>query len=246
MAKSGFKRISMSAIAVLATFSLVHAEDNAVDHTAIQPELGLSHIEVFASIDDRMLYVYKNNRLVQSYPVAVGKEDYETPEGTFGLNQVDWNPDWMPPDSEWSRSQSYKRPGDPENPLGLVRLVFKPSYNIHGTLEHWSVGEASSRGCIRLKNTDVINFARFLMNETGAVETNDFYQKVLNNPYRMERVQLPQTIPFTVKKQFEGNVYLKNFHNLESSPVSRRSIEPGTLFPDRQQTILRSITELLP
>lgn len=218
--------------------------ERQIQDSELQQRGASSTIEAFVSIEDRKLYVYKNKKRIRSYSIGVGKEGYETPVGEFAINSVDWNPDWMPPDSEWSRNEIYRRPGDPENPLGLVRMVFKPTYNVHGTLEHWSVGRASSRGCIRLKNTDVINLARLLMNETGTKYPDDFFDNVLNNRFRMERVQLSESVPFTVKNKFEGDIYLPEYTDVEL--YSRIMPEPRMLQSGYDVWMANNMSESLP
>jgi lipoprotein-anchoring transpeptidase ErfK/SrfK len=52
---------------------------------------------------------------------------------------------------------AYVPPG-PSNPLG-VRAIYLgwSEYRIHGTNMPWSIGRASSSGCIRMHNADVID-----------------------------------------------------------------------------------------
>ena len=44
---------------------------------------------------------------------------------------------------------------DPSNPLGEHWIDLGDSYGIHGTIDPESIGQARSRGCIRMKNEDV-------------------------------------------------------------------------------------------
>lgn len=54
----------------------------------------------------------------QRYAISVGTREYPTPQGEFGIHQIDWNPDWTPPDSDWSKDENYKKPGQEGNPTG--------------------------------------------------------------------------------------------------------------------------------
>src|SRR5262249_43682830 len=48
--------------------------------------------------------------------------------------------------------------GHPLNPLGVRALYLGSSmYRIHGTDAPWTIGEAVSKGCIRLYNEDVLD-----------------------------------------------------------------------------------------
>ena len=46
--------------------------------------------------------------------------------------------------------------GGPDNPLGARALYLgSTEYRIHGTSEPWTIGQAVSSGCIRMRNEDV-------------------------------------------------------------------------------------------
>jgi lipoprotein-anchoring transpeptidase ErfK/SrfK len=48
-------------------------------------------------------------------------------------------------------------PGGPENPLGARALYLGSTlYRIHGTNQPWTIGQAVSSGCIRMRNEDVV------------------------------------------------------------------------------------------
>jgi lipoprotein-anchoring transpeptidase ErfK/SrfK len=52
---------------------------------------------------------------------------------------------------------AYMPPG-PHNPLGMRALYLGwTDYRIHGTNAPWSIGHAASSGCIRMRNSDVID-----------------------------------------------------------------------------------------
>lgn len=78
-----------------------------------------------------------------------------------------------------------------------------------------------------MKNTDVINLARLLMRETGAEYSDDFFDNVLDNRFKMERVKLPVSVPFTVKRKFEGYIYSPEYIHVELN--SRKVPEPRML-----------------
>ena len=47
-------------------------------------------------------------------------------------------------------------PGGPDNPLGARALYLGSTlYRIHGTNQPWTIGQAVSSGCIRMRNEDV-------------------------------------------------------------------------------------------
>jgi lipoprotein-anchoring transpeptidase ErfK/SrfK len=48
--------------------------------------------------------------------------------------------------------------GGPNNPLGARAMYLGSTlYRIHGSNEPWTIGQNVSSGCIRMRNTDVID-----------------------------------------------------------------------------------------
>src|SRR5690606_30986937 len=112
------------------------------------------------------------------YPIAVGKEGHPTPEGDFQIHQIDWNPDWTPPESEWAESESYKKPGENGNPMGRARIVYQMPYTIHGTKDIQSLGNAESHGSVRMANNDVIELGKLLMQKSGTEKSEEWFKNV--------------------------------------------------------------------
>jgi murein L,D-transpeptidase YcbB/YkuD len=155
----------------------------------------IQEISLILNIPARQLYVYKGDDTLRSYSVAVGQSKYPTPVGNFKVHRIDWNPEWNPPESDWTKDKNYTPPGDPANPMGRVRIVYKMPYTIHGTREISSLGKALSHGSVRMANADVIELAKFLMEESGTGKPDDWYQQVLANPKKMVSVKLKKPIP---------------------------------------------------
>ena len=153
------------------------------------------------SISQRKLFVMRGEDTLRSYAVDVGQKKYPTPVGNFNIHRIDWNPEWNPPPgSDWTKDKTYEPPGDPENPMGRVRIVYKMPYTIHGTKEIHSLGKALSHGSVRMANEDVIDLAKFLMAESGTGKPEDWYDNVLANPTKMVSVKLNKQIPLTNSK----------------------------------------------
>ncbi len=101
---------------------------------------------------------------VITFPVSIGKMDWNTPLGKTRIVDKRKNPTWSPPESV--RKEHAER-GDPlptvvkagpDNPLGAyaMRLDIKPgAYLIHGTNNPIAVGMAITHGCIRMYPEDI-------------------------------------------------------------------------------------------
>jgi lipoprotein-anchoring transpeptidase ErfK/SrfK len=111
-----------------------------------------SHLVV--DLSDRLVYVYRDDRLQASYPVAVGQLGWETPTGSFQVLQMNQNPAWRQP-----ITGEVIPSGANHNPLGDRWIGFwsdgRHQIGFHGTNEEHLIGQAVSHGCLRMRNQDI-------------------------------------------------------------------------------------------
>ena len=120
----------------------------------------------------RMYYfpVPKKNEkpIVITYPISIGRMDWDTPLGETRITAKAKNPSWYPPESIRAEHEAEGDflprivPPGPDNPLGeyAMRLDI-PGYLIHGTNRPAGVGMRVTHGCIRMYPEDIF----FLYNE---------------------------------------------------------------------------------
>ena len=104
-----------------------------------------------------------NPGAVITYPVGLGRDDWQTPIGRFKVIGKSVDPPWLIPESiraehvrERGDSRTMIPGGDPENPLGHYRLRLDlPLYGIHGTNIPWGIGMEITHGCVRLYPEDI-------------------------------------------------------------------------------------------
>ena len=110
------------------------------------------HLEL--RLGERRVYVYRQEEVVNSYPVAIGRAGWETPTGTFKVMQTVKDPVWQHPFTE------VIVPAGGDNPLGARWIGFwsdgTNSIGFHGTPHPELIGQAVSHGCVRMKNEDVV------------------------------------------------------------------------------------------
>lgn len=111
---------------------------------------------------------------------------------------MDINPEWIPPDSDWTRGRHREPPGGPANPMRRARLLFDPPYSIHGTDDLASLGRAASHGSIRVSNEAVVALAEFLLKAGGSWEGREWFQQMLDNSRRMYRIPLREPIAIEI------------------------------------------------
>jgi lipoprotein-anchoring transpeptidase ErfK/SrfK len=86
----------------------------------------------------------------RKFNVATGTATYPTPLGSFTIVDLQRDPWWYPPDSDWAAGAQPVPPG-PGNPLGTRWMgLSEPLIGIHGTPDAASIGYSASHGCIRM------------------------------------------------------------------------------------------------
>ena len=100
--------------------------------------------------------------VVMTYPISIGRQDWETPLGQTRVTAMAVNPTWYPPQSVRDEHAAEGRPlarvvpPGPDNPLGsrAMRLGI-PGYLIHGTNRPAGVGMRVTHGCVRMFPEDI-------------------------------------------------------------------------------------------
>jgi lipoprotein-anchoring transpeptidase ErfK/SrfK len=98
------------------------------------------------------LTLYKNDKVVKRFSVAVGQSIYPTPVGAFHIIVKERDPWWYPPTYDaWAANLKPVPPG-PSNPLGTRWMgLDSQGVGIHGTDAPASIGYSQSHGCIRMQ-----------------------------------------------------------------------------------------------
>ncbi len=105
----------------------------------------------------RFLYLVQDNGTALRYGIGVGRPGFTWAGVKSVTRKAEW-PDWVPPKEMLARRPELPRymAGGPDNPLGARALYLGSSlYRIHGSNEPWTIGQAVSSGCIRMRNEDV-------------------------------------------------------------------------------------------
>jgi L,D-transpeptidase ErfK/SrfK len=122
---------------------------------------------IVVNVPEMRLFYYTpagpGQTMVHTYPVGLGRDDWQTPSGNFRVIGKTVNPQWNIPDDireehmrERGDDRTFIPGGDPDNPLGKYRLELSmPMYRIHGTNIPWGVGMQVSHGCVRLYPEDI-------------------------------------------------------------------------------------------
>jgi L,D-transpeptidase ErfK/SrfK len=99
---------------------------------------------------------------VMTYPISIGRMDWETPLGSTRVVAKVKDPSWYPPQSVRDEHAADGRPlprvvpPGPDNPLGKYAMrLGLPGYLIHSTNRPAGVGMRVTHGCIRMFPEDI-------------------------------------------------------------------------------------------
>ncbi|GMA48860.1 hypothetical protein GCM10025857_02170 [Alicyclobacillus contaminans] len=94
---------------------------------------------IIVDLSEFRLHLLRDNRVIRTFPIGVGKMLTATPVGEYTLMN--------------------KQP-NPGGPFGAYWLgLSRPHYGIHGTNRPSSIGKRVSHGCVRMYNQDVTYLA---------------------------------------------------------------------------------------
>jgi lipoprotein-anchoring transpeptidase ErfK/SrfK len=141
--RAGFSRVYSLAAMLLVAIAQAPAQDKSAASAAATRSR-----RIIVSIPDRKLALVEEGRVLRVYKVAVGARVSPSPTGEFKVVRRLTNPTYYHP--------GMVIPPGKSNPLGTRWIgLDRRGYGIHGTNQPWSIGRATSHGCIRLAKADL-------------------------------------------------------------------------------------------
>jgi len=165
-----------------------------------QPTAADAPLELTANLAARMIVARRGDSTLATYAVAIGQDKYPTPRGTFRIRKMIWNPSWRPPpNSEWAKGKTAKGPGEPGNPMKVVKIFFQePDYYIHGTGDVESLGSAASHGCLRMDPEEVADLAKLIMEHGGQPREENWFWRILHSRREEKPIYLDNPVWLTI------------------------------------------------
>ena len=135
---------------------LLRAQQEAIPLVAINPSATLEQLGYVSAVSkgERLVRLYApvagKSKAVLKFKVAVGAPSFPTPSGKFTIVNMQKDPWWYPPASDWAKDSEPVPPG-PSNPLGTRWMgLDRQDIGLHGTPDSSSLGGYASHGCVRM------------------------------------------------------------------------------------------------
>ena len=198
------------------------------------------------------LTLWQNNKEVKTYEIGVGRLEFPLAIGMRRASQIIWNPEWVPPDSDWvEESHSDVQPGehidadDPRNPLGKIKIPLGDAYLIHQAAKPGDLGHLVSHGCVRMLQSDLYDLTEKIMAARGWPVSREQIEKSKDDTERLV-AKLNPVLPVDINydtQVIEGgvlriypDVYNRNTNTVEnlraelqSSGVNASQLDDATL-----------------
>jgi L,D-transpeptidase ErfK/SrfK len=120
---------------------------------------------------------------VETFPVSIGRGDWNTPLVSTRVSAKIVDPVWTPPKSIRAEHAENGDPlperfeAGPDNPLGKYALrLTLPSYLLHGTNNEYGIGMQVTHGCMRLYAPDIERLYRIVPVGTPVRIVNQRYK----------------------------------------------------------------------
>ena len=155
----------------LSTFKKVDnllSEMGAYDSLIIEVDSSKNLMKVIGKYDNKT----KN---LKTYKVSTAKKDIKKPLGVGQVTSITLNPVWYPTVDtiESFKKRGIELPkvvkaGDKLNYMGSAKINLshkvdgKETFRIHGTINEKTIGSYESSGCIRMKNSEVVQLVALL------------------------------------------------------------------------------------
>jgi L,D-transpeptidase ErfK/SrfK len=195
------------------------------------------------NIPQRMLFYFRDGRLIRHFPVGLGRPDRPTPTGPFKIVAKVENPTWYVPQSiqeEMRREGQVVRtcvPPGPDNELGIRWMGLSiPGYGIHGTNDPANIYQFRGYGCILAHNDDV---AQLFDDAAVGTDGSVVYRRLLitrvdDRVFLEVHPDIYKRQP-SVQQQFEAIVKMSKLESMIDRDLAREIIRS-------QEGIARDIT----
>lgn len=185
---------------------------------------------------------------VETYPIGIGREGYNTPLGITTTTIKLKDPAWYPPRSMRREAAEKGKdipgvvPPGPDNPLGKHAILLDiPGYLLHGTNQPDGIGMRISRGCIRLYPEDIKSlFVRI----PGGTPVN-----LVNIPIKIGWSSdnlYAQSFRSLADQEADLNDIVANYENLQKAQKGQKLDINYTLLREAMESSNGKITTLTP
>jgi lipoprotein-anchoring transpeptidase ErfK/SrfK len=250
----------------LADASYKHSDESArsdkftggrIEKTELQT--GKGDIRVTINIPAFQLTLWQGGKEVRIYEIGIGRKEFQLPNGLRYARQIIFNPDWIPPDSEWVYEHDVE-PGerveadDPRNPLGKIKIpIGGGGILIHQAFKASDIGHLVSHGCVRVRLNELYELIdQFLAARSLSVSREQIERAKKSKDRFVIKLDTPLVVDISYDTQvIEGgvlhlypDVYSKKTNTLETlrAELKEAGVDDSALDDRTLQQMLDRVT----
>ena len=250
----------------LADASYKHSEESArsdkftgghIEKTELQP--GKGDIRLTINIPAFQTTLWQSGKEVRIYEIGIGRKEFQLPSGLRYARQIIFNPDWIPPDSEWVYEHDVE-PGerveadDPRNPLGKIKIpIGGGGILIHQAFKASDIGHLVSHGCVRVRLNELYELIDRIIAARSLLASREQIERSKKSKNRFViRLDAPLVVDISYDTQVvEGgvlhlypDVYSKKTNTIENlrTELKQAGVEDSKLDDRTLQQMLDRVT----
>jgi lipoprotein-anchoring transpeptidase ErfK/SrfK len=200
---------------------------------------GQPNLAITVNVPAFLLTLWQNGKEVKTYDVGVGRKNFPIVVGERQVTEIIFNPDWIPPDSEWVHKAKGVEPferieaDDPRNPLGSVKIPLGDAYLIHQAAKPSDIGSLVSHGCLRMRKDDLFDLAEKIISARNLPLSKREIEKLKGNK---ERHVVKLSLPLPVDINYDPQVIEEGVLHIYPDVYDRQTSGVETLRADLQQS----------
>jgi lipoprotein-anchoring transpeptidase ErfK/SrfK len=199
-----------------------------------QPALAIS-----VNVPAFLLTLWQDGKEIKTYDIGVGRKNFPIVVGERQVTEIIFNPDWIPPDSEWVRKSEGVEPyerieaDDPRNPLGSLKIPLGDAYLIHQAAKPSDIGNLVSHGCIRMRKEDLFDLAEKIITARSLELSKPEIEKLKKS--RVRRV-VKLNLPLSVDINYDPQVIEEGVLHIYPDIYNRQTYGVETLRTELQES----------
>ncbi len=183
------------------------------------------------------LTLWQSGKEVITYQIGIGRKNFPLPTGERRATAIVWNPEWVPPSSQWVLDSKNVESGerieadDPRNPLGKIKIILGAGILIHEAAKPEDIGHLVSHGCVRMLTEDIFDLTERIIKARSLPVS---YEQIERAKASTHRMAIDLNPPLWVDINYDTEVVEQSILRLYPDVYDRGSLKIESLREELQ------------